>query len=520
MTSHPETCRPLLRLGAVCACSLIALSGGGAHAWPTWQSMDAPGALIRVQAQPAEEPELQAFDELNKALTTARSRLDQQLERIAEAQRAAAEQLAAMDRKIEERDQQLEDMAERNAASAAAAERADADAARVRKQLGAVEERLETVIKARATAEAKIGDMETVVESALGEAADLSRQLSELKDTEAEARETIDQLKNQRDQVRSQLASERTARQEVERDLAQVQSGLEQKTQENEELNRELAALRSAADEARVAAEQNLEAVEEKIRLLDQALAQMRPEQDDRTPSAQDDDQSSTDTEPRDPAEGSPSSGAAPQSDGPPATSTALNGSEPAPGREANASERTELAALESDAPDDAEADASATAAAPAGSGPAIPLTLAEAASQLSMEKRLQAQSLLADLRAEKSSDGVVMRVPGEELFALDSEVIEPAAHETLAKVAELIGMFDDRDIRIIGHTDAMGDAEYNQALSERRAGLVKKFFVDNYDLAEARLEVVGAGERQPIATNATRSGRRANRRVEVVIED
>ena len=65
-----------------------------------------------------------------------------------------------------------------------------------------------------------------------------------------------------------------------------------------------------------------------------------------------------------------------------------------------------------------------------------------------------------------------------------------------------------------------MGDALYNQDLSERRARLIKQFFVDNYELADARFEVTGAGERQPIATNTTRDGRRANRRIEVLIKD
>jgi outer membrane protein OmpA-like peptidoglycan-associated protein len=48
----------------------------------------------------------------------------------------------------------------------------------------------------------------------------------------------------------------------------------------------------------------------------------------------------------------------------------------------------------------------------------------------------------------------------------------------------------------------------------------VKQFFVDNFDLKAARLSIDGRGEAQPIATNATVSGRQANRRVEVLILD
>ena len=48
--------------------------------------------------------------------------------------------------------------------------------------------------------------------------------------------------------------------------------------------------------------------------------------------------------------------------------------------------------------------------------------------------------------------------------------------------MAELIGTHDDRQVLIIGHSDAMGDAAHNRQLSERRAELVKQFFIDNFE--------------------------------------
>ncbi|MGH6916797.1 MAG: OmpA family protein [Geminicoccaceae bacterium] len=54
--------------------------------------------------------------------------------------------------------------------------------------------------------------------------------------------------------------------------------------------------------------------------------------------------------------------------------------------------------------------------------------------------------------------------------------------------------------------------------MSERRAGLVRRFFIDNFDVEAARLSTLGMGEQEPIASNATAAGRRANRRVEVLI--
>lgn len=543
MTSQPNASRPLLRLGAVCACSLVALSSGWAQAWPRMPALDPPSnSLPLVQAEgESTPPELEPFAELNEVLETARVKLEQQLDKIADAQRNAAQQLDRMNSRVQEREQRLEAMAKRNAAAVAAVDRAEAETARLRKQLETTEERLAGVIEARAEAEAKIGNMETVVESALGEAASLGRQLSEVKQAEADARVALDRIESERDAARRQLASERTRRQEIQQELAELQDGFEERNRENEELREQIAALQNAADEARQTAQQNLEAVEEKIRILNEALAEMRPDENDEVdePAPAQDAQPRS-GEPRYPIPNAPSSDASPPGADPEAVATAENGepaarsavstSELAAVRSANATESRELAAFNGRGPersDDAPTgsssgteleEADATGGAAEDAGPTI--TVAEATSRLPMEKRLQAQSLLADLRAEKRSDGLVMRVPGEELFSLDSEVIEPTAHDTLAKVAELISMFEDRDIQIIGHTDAMGDADYNQALSERRADLVRKFFVENYELADARLDVVGAGERRPIATNSTRSGRRANRRIEVVIED
>jgi outer membrane protein OmpA-like peptidoglycan-associated protein len=136
----------------------------------------------------------------------------------------------------------------------------------------------------------------------------------------------------------------------------------------------------------------------------------------------------------------------------------------------------------------------------------------------LPLEKRLHVQGLLADLHSNLDDRGLITTVPGEVLFAVDSDEVQPGAYDTLAKVAELIGTYDDRKVLIIGHSDAVGDAAYNRQLSERRAELVKQFFVDNFELSADQLTTEGLGEARPIASNATPQGRRANRRVDVLI--
>jgi outer membrane protein OmpA-like peptidoglycan-associated protein len=147
------------------------------------------------------------------------------------------------------------------------------------------------------------------------------------------------------------------------------------------------------------------------------------------------------------------------------------------------------------------------------GGRPAV-LTLAD----LPPEKRQQMQVLLADLHSNLDERGLMTTVPGELLFPVGSDQVQPGAYDTLAKVADLIGMYGNRQVLIIGHSDSVGDPERNRQLSKRRAELVKQIFVENFDLPANRLITEGAGETRPIASNASSDGRRANRRVEVLI--
>ncbi len=69
--------------------------------------------------------------------------------------------------------------------------------------------------------------------------------------------------------------------------------------------------------------------------------------------------------------------------------------------------------------------------------------------------------------------------------------------------------------LKILGHTDSIGDNTYNLELSQKRAASVKKFFVKN-GITSERITTKGIGEASPIATNQTVEGRRLNRRVEI----
>jgi OOP family OmpA-OmpF porin len=81
--------------------------------------------------------------------------------------------------------------------------------------------------------------------------------------------------------------------------------------------------------------------------------------------------------------------------------------------------------------------------------------------------------------------------------------------------VADVLIKNPDVKGEVQGHTDNVGNAEYNQNLSERRAASVKEYLVSKGVAAE-RLTVKGYGLTMPIASNDTKEGRAKNRRVQL----
>jgi len=100
--------------------------------------------------------------------------------------------------------------------------------------------------------------------------------------------------------------------------------------------------------------------------------------------------------------------------------------------------------------------------------------------------------------------------------FDFNSADIRPEARPVLDQAAQLLKANPGVDVRIEGHTDSIGSAAYNQALSIRRAESVFRYLV-NQGVDPERLRVEGFGASQPVASNATEAGRAQNRRVELI---
>ncbi len=120
-------------------------------------------------------------------------------------------------------------------------------------------------------------------------------------------------------------------------------------------------------------------------------------------------------------------------------------------------------------------------------------------------------------VRVIRNGDQIELVMPGNITFDTSQSTIRPSFTGVLESVALVLKEFDKTVIQIDGHTDSTGAEGYNQLLSERRAGSVRDFLL-NQGVAPARTRATGYGPRQPIASNATAAGREQNRRVELTL--
>lgn len=101
--------------------------------------------------------------------------------------------------------------------------------------------------------------------------------------------------------------------------------------------------------------------------------------------------------------------------------------------------------------------------------------------------------------------------------FDTGSDRIRPESTPTLKEIAAMLAEHGTLRLLIEGHTDDVGGAAANLALSERRAAAVKAALVADFSADGARLATMGMGQAKPAAPNTTAEGRRQNRRVELV---
>lgn len=117
----------------------------------------------------------------------------------------------------------------------------------------------------------------------------------------------------------------------------------------------------------------------------------------------------------------------------------------------------------------------------------------------------------------QRIGEGIAITFDSGLLYDFDSDVVKSAARANLDALASSLDKYPDTDLLVVGHTDAIGTASYNQELSERRARAAADYLASQ-QVSRARIHTEGRGVTEPIASNDTEAGRAANRRVEIAI--
>jgi len=139
---------------------------------------------------------------------------------------------------------------------------------------------------------------------------------------------------------------------------------------------------------------------------------------------------------------------------------------------------------------------------------------------QKELQERFEFVQLLFnpdEARVFRQRDNVIIAAQGFAFPPGESE-IEAVNFPLLNKIVQSIKKFPDSTIRVEGHTDSTGSAELNLALSKDRASKVANFLIEVGEIDADRVSSQGFGKEQPVASNETKEGRAANRRVEIQI--
>jgi outer membrane protein OmpA-like peptidoglycan-associated protein len=132
--------------------------------------------------------------------------------------------------------------------------------------------------------------------------------------------------------------------------------------------------------------------------------------------------------------------------------------------------------------------------------------------------------SIAAGVSAKEDSKSIVLELAADILFDFDRSILKPTAQAALSKIADLIRSRANGGVKIDGYTDAKGSDQYNQKLSQARAESVRRWMLENGDLAKINFLVEGHGATHPVARNTMPdgrddpNGRQKNRRVEITI--
>ncbi len=137
----------------------------------------------------------------------------------------------------------------------------------------------------------------------------------------------------------------------------------------------------------------------------------------------------------------------------------------------------------------------------------------ADNANAIREKLREQLNSVLA---TSESARGLIVNM-SDVLFDTAKYTLKSDTKISLAKVAGILQAYPGLKLQVEGYTDSIGGDEYNQKLSENRAGAVRDFLVSQ-GVSMNNITAMGYGKNDPVADNGTAQGRSQNRRVNLVV--
>lgn len=115
------------------------------------------------------------------------------------------------------------------------------------------------------------------------------------------------------------------------------------------------------------------------------------------------------------------------------------------------------------------------------------------------------------------TDEGWTLGLPERLLFDFNNAQLKQSHEAELVRLANQLNKYDLNKLKIVGHTNDVGDATYNQKLSEERAQSVANLFLTR-GFKKENIYVIGRGSTQPYVPNTTNENRAINRRVAIVV--
>ncbi|MFS8929959.1 OmpA family protein [Cupriavidus taiwanensis] len=117
----------------------------------------------------------------------------------------------------------------------------------------------------------------------------------------------------------------------------------------------------------------------------------------------------------------------------------------------------------------------------------------------------------------KQTGEGWELGLTDKVLFGFNEDLIEGDRAANVQRIGRALRGVGIERLRVDGHTDDAGSADYNQSLSVRRAEAVARLLADA-GFARDSIEVRGLGKARPVADNRTAAGRAENRRVAIIV--